>query len=82
MSRYWYEDPTELLKDMALIPLSSMSIVDRVNTIARIVIVIAIILLVIGGDWIVFLIAGAVMSIVVGKIEEYRLRGGATEDQL
>ena len=73
MAKYWIESPSELIKDYKVMPFSTMTIQDQMNSLTRLVIVIFIALFLIDFPYsfhfviisILFLI---IPSLIVSKI--------------
>ena len=63
----WTKDPNSILKNFAIIPSSGMSKCEQVNTITRLVIVIAIIMIIIDfKDWYIFLVIAIIIVAIMG----------------
>ena len=62
----WFEDPLQLLRCWDCFPNTGMSDEERFNTITRLVIVVAVLLLIVGiGHWWIFLILGIILILIL-----------------
>lgn len=69
---YWWQDLSQLWADWRIIPGPAMTNAQRINALARFVIVVAVILLLIKGGtaWLVFLVVGLVLTLVLSKLQQ------------
>lgn len=64
--QFWIEDYRVLFQSPTIIPTSQMSEIQRLNTLTRLIILIAIILAILRiGNWLLFLILGLVLVIIL-----------------
>jgi hypothetical protein len=68
---YWYQDPRHLWDNWRIIPTADMTPAQRINALARFVIVVSLILLLTGwGPWLLFLVVGLLLTYVLSKTQQ------------
>lgn len=78
--KFWLEDWSALFQNFDILPECGMQNAERLNTMTRLIFVIAIILAIVGvGSWLLFLILGLILVVILwynserkSKIENYR----------
>jgi len=90
IEKFWLQDWRALFQNYTILPECGMQNSERLNTMTRLIFVIAIILAIIGiGSWLLFLILGLILVVILwyscerkSKIENYRCRSRSHTSRL